>query len=278
MQKGECPIIIVCQQVLHYERMIFGVKQLGMFLLLVISSLVFSFSIGDHHSLTVQFPSCLIPSLYNMIMNGFWIIIIIIIFYCNRHDPYAADNEKGGTNDAATNADKARSLLELARHQNVGGRAAGNDDFARKMFLGLKGGKKRLGDDPNSNSGNVLSEELQMRLNEESSSSEEEFVTVNEEDEDHKEKEDESKQKKIKKKSHHKHEKKRKKKHRKHRSDSKRRKYESTSDDSSSSNSSNSSSDSDDESSHDRHKHRKKKSDRRKRRKRSRSDKHRKRK
>ena len=39
----------------------------------------------------------------------------------------------------------------MARHQNLtggrsGGGDAGGDDFARKMFLGLKGGKKRAGD------------------------------------------------------------------------------------------------------------------------------------
>eukprot|EP00560_Eucampia_antarctica_P000905 CAMPEP_0197834718 /NCGR_PEP_ID=MMETSP1437-20131217/23436_1 /TAXON_ID=49252 ORGANISM="Eucampia antarctica, Strain CCMP1452" /NCGR_SAMPLE_ID=MMETSP1437 /ASSEMBLY_ACC=CAM_ASM_001096 /LENGTH=218 /DNA_ID=CAMNT_0043439625 /DNA_START=75 /DNA_END=732 /DNA_ORIENTATION=+ len=94
------------------------------------------------------------------------------------YDPYAAENEKGAGSDAVANADKARSLLELARHQNVGGRAAGNDEFARKMFLGLKGGKKRRSDDPNNGPESVLSEELRKRLEEDSSSSEEEFVTM----------------------------------------------------------------------------------------------------
>lgn len=62
------------------------------------------------------------------------------------HDPYSTQSEQAAESASAAAAEKARGLLELARHQNLtGGRGgnAGGDDFARKMFLGLKGGKKR---------------------------------------------------------------------------------------------------------------------------------------
>ena len=94
------------------------------------------------------------------------------------HDPYSNQSEAGGAEES--NAEKARGLLELARHQNLtggrsGGGDAGGDDFARKMFLGLKGGKKRASDNTNQNTGN-LDADARALLQEESSSSEEEFV------------------------------------------------------------------------------------------------------
>ena len=92
------------------------------------------------------------------------------------HDPYAGAEDQSA--DKASE-EKARGLLELARHQNLtGGRnASGNDDFARKMFLGLKPGKKRASDLNNSAGGN-LDADTRALLEEESSSSEEEFVQV----------------------------------------------------------------------------------------------------
>ena len=92
------------------------------------------------------------------------------------HDPYAGAEDQSA--DKASE-DKARGLLELARHQNLtGGRnASGNDDFARKMFLGLKGGKKRASD-LNDSAGGNLDADTRALLEEESSSSEEEFVQV----------------------------------------------------------------------------------------------------
>lgn len=59
------------------------------------------------------------------------------------HDPYAAECEVNQESNSAADAEKARGLMELARSQNLTGNSASRDDFARKMYLGLKGGKKR---------------------------------------------------------------------------------------------------------------------------------------
>lgn len=95
------------------------------------------------------------------------------------HDPYANQGEGDAANAAESNAEKSRGLLELARHQNLtggrtGGGDAGGDDFARKMFLGLKGGKKRSSGNQLGNGG--LDANARALLEEDSSSSEEEFV------------------------------------------------------------------------------------------------------
>lgn len=97
------------------------------------------------------------------------------------HDPYASQTggDDGISGDYGSNAEKARGLLELARHQNLtggrsGGGDAGGDDFARKMFLGLKGGKKRSGGV--GGVGNVDAIHARALLEEESSSSEDEFI------------------------------------------------------------------------------------------------------
>lgn len=98
------------------------------------------------------------------------------------HDPYASQTGEDGmsSGDYGSNAEKARGLLELARHQNLtggrsGGGDAGGDDFARKMFLGLKGGKKRLGGVGGAGVG-VDAIHARALLEVESSSSEEEFI------------------------------------------------------------------------------------------------------
>lgn len=61
------------------------------------------------------------------------------------HNPYSTQAEQAAESASAAALEKSKGLLELARHQNLTGRGgtAGDDDFARKMFLGLKGGKKR---------------------------------------------------------------------------------------------------------------------------------------
>mmetsp|Transcript_41 Transcript_41/g.54 ORF Transcript_41/g.54 Transcript_41/m.54 type:complete len:96 (-) Transcript_41:86-373(-) len=62
------------------------------------------------------------------------------------HDPYAADVEREEDSTAQLNKEKAKTLLKIARSQNVEGRRDTNasvDDFAKKMFLGLKSGKKK---------------------------------------------------------------------------------------------------------------------------------------
>lgn len=68
------------------------------------------------------------------------------------HNPYANEEESADAAAAAADAEKAKSLLELARLQNVAGRSreGGGDgassaanDFAKRSWLGLKNGKKR---------------------------------------------------------------------------------------------------------------------------------------
>jgi len=95
------------------------------------------------------------------------------IIYCS-HDPYAADSERQEGASSKADAEKARGLLELARHQNVAGDTASRDDFARKMYLGLKGGKKRRADQAQLK--NPEDGKLQELLAQETSSSEEEFI------------------------------------------------------------------------------------------------------
>ena len=65
------------------------------------------------------------------------------------HNPYSTQAEQAAESASAAALEKSKGLLELARHQNLTGRggAVGGDDFARKMFLGLKGGKKRRADE-----------------------------------------------------------------------------------------------------------------------------------
>jgi hypothetical protein len=106
------------------------------------------------------------------------------------HDPYA-NKEAEAEREAmrAKTADQAKGLLELARHRNLanssmsmvgGSKVAGGDDFARKMFLGLKP-KKRGQDTDVCNGGDAAAMgEDKINLNDlgESSSSEEEFIEV----------------------------------------------------------------------------------------------------
>mmetsp|Transcript_29637 Transcript_29637/g.42036 ORF Transcript_29637/g.42036 Transcript_29637/m.42036 type:complete len:213 (+) Transcript_29637:406-1044(+) len=89
------------------------------------------------------------------------------------HDPYANGSEKQKDANTEADAEKARGLLELARHQNVAGDTTGRNDFAKRLYLGLKGGKKRRADETNDK--NIGSYDI---LNQDSSSSEDEFVEV----------------------------------------------------------------------------------------------------
>lgn len=108
------------------------------------------------------------------------------------HDPYA-NKEVEAENEAMRlkTAEQAKGLLELARHRNLannsstsmGSKVAGGDDFARKMFLGLKPKKRRRDttEDGNSGGDGATSGENKIQFNdlgEESSSSEEEFLQV----------------------------------------------------------------------------------------------------
>jgi hypothetical protein len=64
------------------------------------------------------------------------------------HDPYANSSEARERTTLDEDQSKARGLLELARHQKIAGDTTSrDDDFSKKLYLGLKGGKKRRGDD-----------------------------------------------------------------------------------------------------------------------------------
>lgn len=93
------------------------------------------------------------------------------------HDPYAAAGELQTQDESngVADAEKARGLLALARHQNIAGDTASRDDFARKMYLGLKSGKKHRGGGLVAASGDA---KLQEILEQESSSSEDEYVAT----------------------------------------------------------------------------------------------------
>jgi hypothetical protein len=107
------------------------------------------------------------------------------------HDPYA-NKEVEAEKEAmrVKTAEQAKGLLELARHRNLanhntsmGSKVVGGDDFARKMFMGLKPKKRRRDtiDDGNGGGDGALSGENKIHihdLGEESSSSEEEFLQV----------------------------------------------------------------------------------------------------
>ena len=63
------------------------------------------------------------------------------------HDPYANSTEERPQQPQHEHQnDKAKGLLELARHQKIAGDTTSRDDFARKLYLGLKGGKKHRAD------------------------------------------------------------------------------------------------------------------------------------
>jgi len=95
------------------------------------------------------------------------------------HDPYAAEVEKNNEDHSAADAEKIRNLLQLARHRKVGGRGGeDNDEFARKMFLGLKEGKKRGGEKNELGVASSVSGDVLKSLEQQSSSSEDEYIDI----------------------------------------------------------------------------------------------------
>jgi len=133
------------------------------------------------------------------------------------HDPYAAEHETESNSiqegNSSLEKEKARGIMELARHQNIANRGTGGvngnegqDDFARKMFFGLKTGKLRAADKiKNEHNQNNLNTLVDLEGNFELSSSEDEFIEVSEHEDTNKEgknlkgKESKSKKKKRKK-------------------------------------------------------------------------------
>lgn len=91
------------------------------------------------------------------------------------HDPYANEMEK--QDGAVTEADKekARSVMEMARSQNLTD-GAKRDNFTAQMYQGLKRGKQRRADA--SQAAKAVDPQLQQLLEAPSSSSEDEFLEV----------------------------------------------------------------------------------------------------
>ena len=100
------------------------------------------------------------------------------------HDPYANENEEDSAGNAANaldNAEKAKSVMEMARTQNVTD-GADRHGFTAKLYLGLKKGKIRKSDISGLASNNRVGQvdpKLQQLLEDPDSSSEEEFVEEN---------------------------------------------------------------------------------------------------
>ena len=86
------------------------------------------------------------------------------------HDPYAGAAAAEEPSGQEEQADKAKGLLELARHQKIAGDTTSRDDFARNLYLGLKAGKKRRAGDVEPDNGRLV------EMVGQESSSEDEFV------------------------------------------------------------------------------------------------------
>ena len=87
-------------------------------------------------------------------------------------DPYASQAD--GEEEKAPDHDKAKQVLAVARQQNLTD-GANRDDFAKKLYLGLKGGKKRRADEQVDDPRQLFDQKL---LDEPVSSSEDEFLEV----------------------------------------------------------------------------------------------------
>lgn len=65
------------------------------------------------------------------------------MLHAHRHDPHAGRGEEGTTSTHDTEQqEKAQQVLQAARQQNLTD-GAQRDDFAQKLYLGLKGTKKK---------------------------------------------------------------------------------------------------------------------------------------
>jgi hypothetical protein len=97
------------------------------------------------------------------------------------HDPHAsgADDEPTTSEQTAALATKATEVLAVARQQNLTGDSADRDNFAQKVYRGLKSRKKRRSEMTGGDAA-VQEEQRQQELllQEEDSSSEEEYEAV----------------------------------------------------------------------------------------------------
>lgn len=111
-------------------------------------------------------------------------LIVLVNFFSmiyRRHDPHGAQNGGAGLTDAEREAAtaKAESVMQVARQQNLTGDSGTRDDFARKLYLGLKGGKKRRADYYSMDAVDAERQrEQQQLLQEDESTSEDEYRVV----------------------------------------------------------------------------------------------------
>jgi hypothetical protein len=112
------------------------------------------------------------------------------------HDPYAAQGEGEGPSaeEAAQEAEKAKKVMEMARTQNLTD-GANRDDFARKMYLGLKRGKRHRADVENAAAMQQQSATLKDASSDDDEDEEDEFIHVAETKEVAETKDPESKKK-----------------------------------------------------------------------------------
>lgn len=97
----------------------------------------------------------------------------------DRHDPYAGGGDAVSAEAQSTAEQQSRDLLELARHQNIAGSGEGagtrgGNDFASKMFFGLKKRKRHAGDGDLELAAKRRSEEAKSGFD--TSSSEDEYI------------------------------------------------------------------------------------------------------
>jgi hypothetical protein len=105
--------------------------------------------------------------------------------HAHRHDPHGDDDDVDG--DAAAErqlhqqrVDATNTVLAAAREQNATGQTPGRDDFALKLYQGLKQKKKhhRMEGTEDTTSNAAVGRDHALRLHERDSSSEEEYVAV----------------------------------------------------------------------------------------------------
>jgi len=97
----------------------------------------------------------------------------------DRHDPYAGDNEPvpETAEEQERREEKRQQVLQMARKQNLTD-GASRDDFALKLYKGLKPGKRRRNqDEPDAYELQRLAQQQEL-MQEGFSSSEDEFIHV----------------------------------------------------------------------------------------------------
>jgi hypothetical protein len=165
------------------------------------------FHLAKDHWVRYYYYRNLSPETSRRISDSFILpLMTCYIAQFTRHDPHAESGaaQQPTPEDQAAAVAKAESVMQLARQQNLTGDGVKTrDDFARKLYVGLKGTKKRRSTDGMAALGEESrrSHELaqqEMLMNQLESSSEDEFQEVVVEEEAKKKRSDkkESKHKK----------------------------------------------------------------------------------